>query len=321
MLRIGIIGAGPMGKGNAKQYGQMAGRCKITAVVDPDADARASIAAEYAARPADSLEDAFDDIDAAIISTPNFLHCDQAVACAKAGKHVFIEKPMALNVAEADRIVAAVEEAGVKSMVGFSVRFEGVMNTMNTMLANGEIGSPISLWSRRCMRWPADKKGTWRYRQELSGGLMLELMVHEIDWMVSAAGVPTSAYCRKYSRTHDHERDNEHLWMTLGFGDEVTGTIEGSRVADMSDFFRGIVGTKGALFTQQWGQELMHQQEGHDARAVEDLVPFKKHEHFLDVIDGKCSSVADVHHGRLITAIAQSLMDSAISGEVVRLKV
>jgi predicted dehydrogenase len=317
MIRIGIIGAGPMGGGNARALARHSQRCRISIVADPSTEAAAKLAAEVGGRPVADYAAALDDMDAAVIATPNWLHTEQAIACARAGKHVFIEKPMALSTADADRIVAAVTQARVASLVGFSVRFEGIFNTMRQMVRAGRIGELYSIWSRRIGGWAAGQG--WRSEYSRSGGVMNELLVHEIDWMVDLAGMPRSVYCRKHSRQQTDPRDNEHIWLMLAFGGVSTGTIEGSQMAAFSDYYRGCIGTTGSLSTRDWGRELHLQTSPRESQKV-DLGPaFDKHANFLDAIEGVAPSAADAAYGRSIVHIAQKAIESAVSGSVVSL--
>jgi predicted dehydrogenase len=317
MIRIGMVGAGPMGSGNARQFVKQGGRCKISVVADPNQELAHKLADPLGAKVADDYTKIFDDVDAVVISTPNFMHSEQTVVSAQAGKHVFIEKPMALTTADADKMVEAIAKAKVASMVGFSVRFEGIMQTMKQIHEAGRIGDIYSLFSRRLCGWPQGRG--WRGEYAKSGGVMSELIAHEVDWIVAMAGVPKSVYCRKRSRSHDDPRDNEHLWMTLVFGDEVTGTIEGSQMAIFADYYRGVVGTKGSIATREWGKDLYWQDQPNKSEKVELGPAFDKHGHFLDVIEGKCASVADVKYGREIVRISEKAIESAVSGKVVDL--
>lgn len=318
MIRIGLIGAGPNGSGNAKQFAAIAGRCRITAVADPVASAAAALADRYGAlavaHPAEFLEN----VDAVVISSPNTLHADQAVEMATAGKHLFIEKPMALSVHDADRVVAAVDEAGVSSMVGFSVRFDGLAQTMKARVDAGDVGELIGLTSRRLCTLDLPTGG-WRSRYATSGGVMSELISHEIDFIVGIAGMPQTVSCRRLSRLHDDPRANDHVWLTLGFGDEATGTIEGSQIAPIADYYKAIVGTKGALHTRAWQSELYFGRRQEEADLVPLVPRFDKYAHFLDVIEGKAQSAADVHWARNIVLISEKALESAVTGQTITL--
>ncbi len=317
MIKIGLIGCGKNGCGNIKHLSAFSDRCAIAAVADLNQDLAREAAAPYGAKVFTDYTDFFQDVHAVVISSPNFLHPDHAVTCAKAGKHVWIEKPMALSIADADRILAAVEEAGVQSMVGFSVRFGAHAVRIRKMLDNGDLGEVFSLWSRR-MNYsdPAKHKG-WRADFSKSGGLMHELLTHEIDWMVHMAGMPDSLFCRVTSREHQHPRDNDHAWITFTYGKGKTGTVEGSVMSPIADYYKGVVGSKGSVFDRMWGKELYHQKAGSDPVLMTCDEGFDKHRHFLDIIEGRCASVADAAHGRKIVMLAEKALDSAEQGCIV----
>lgn len=323
MIRIGILGAGPMGRGNARGLAAHAERCTIAAVADPVEENAARIVEDHGAKAFGSCEDMLDSVDAVVISTPNMMHADQAVACATAGKHVFIEKPMALSTAEADRIVAAVDAVGVGSMIGFSVRFDGPQHTMIQKLRSGEMGALRSIWSRRMGFFggrPGRKRVSWRSDPALSGGVLSELLVHEVDWLVYTAGrLPDTVFCRKLCREPDAPpAANDHLWMMFGFGPEVTGTIEGSMMGTIDEYYRGLMAEKGSLYTTDWGNGLKQQMAKGQCDQLESLEKFDKYEHFLDVIEQRTESVADVHHGRAIVSLSEKILESANTGEAVK---
>ena len=319
MIRIGVIGAGPNGTGNAERLAAHADRAKVVAVADIDPAAGTKLADAYDARCVEDYRHMLDDVDAVVVSTPNDCHCEQTIGCAEAGKHVWIEKPMALSVADADRMVQAVGAAGVASMVGFSVRFDGIVRKMKAVYDSGRLGELLSIWSRRLCFFDPAEVTAWRLQYDRSGGVMSELIAHEIDWIVDIAGDPQAVFCRAASREHQAPGDNDHLWMTLQFAGEATGTLEGSQMSLIADYYRGLVGLRGSVSTRHWGGELYLQTAPDDALQLEPLEAFDKHGHFLDVIEGRCASVADVRHGRRIVYISEKAIESAVTGKPIAL--
>ena len=319
MIRIGVIGAGPNGTGNATRLAGLKQRCRVVAVVDPNAAAAGTLADTLGAKALTDYNEMLDAVDAVVISSPNFLHAEQAVACAEAGKHIWIEKPMALNTADADRIVAAVECAGVHSFIGFSVLFDPAIWRMRELVKAGGIGDLLSIWSRRMAFSDPAGRSSWRHDYSKSGGHISELLAHELHWIMDLAGMPRTVYCRKASRTHADPRDNEHLWITLGFGGEATGTLEGSQMSRVPDYYRGVLGSTAGLCTQDWGRQLMLFRGPKDAQQITPLPPFDKHAHFLDVLEGAEPSLADARSGRAVVYVSEKAIESALSGSVVKL--
>lgn len=323
MIRIGILGAGPNGQGNARKLAEHADRCSITAVADPNTEAAQALAAEFdGTRVFSSEGDLFPEVDAVVISSPNWLHPEQTIAAAGAGKHVWIEKPMALTVSDADRMVEAVDAAGVASMIGFSVRFDAKSQEMKRRLDAGEFGEWFSACSRRNVGFAEEQFAGWRGDPSRSGGVMSELIIHEIDWAVFLFGWPDSIYCRKRTRNPEQAGDrlaNDHVWISLNYGRDRTVTIEGSQCAPIAEFYKSLIGTEASLHTRHWGQQLWRKTATSKDEQIETGPAFDKHGHWLDVIEGKTASVADVHYGRRITALIDLALESAGSGREIPL--
>ncbi len=323
MIQIGIIGAGPNGAGHAKRFQNFADRCRIAAVADPVHEKADELAAACGAKACGDFKEFLPEVDAVVISSPNFLHAEQAVTCARAGKHLWIEKPMALNSEEARRMAEAADAAKVKTFVGFSVRFTGLILLYEQYLKEGKLGAPLSVWSRRLCFSKMRGRTSWRQDFQKSGGVISELMAHEIDWVVHLLGFPARLSCRIQSRRQADPRDNDHVWMTLGYEDGAAATLECSQMAAMPEYYRGVMGREGAVFSNKWGDEAYYH---HVEKAPKDgpvSLPleekFDKHGHFLDVLEGKCESRADVHWGAKVVRFSELALDSAAKGETITL--
>lgn len=317
MIRLGIIGAGPNGRGNATHFGAHADRCRITAVCDVNEQAATELAAAHQARVLTRYEEMWPEIDAVAVCSPNWLHPEQSMAAARAGKHIYCEKPMALTAADAQAMREAAEKAGIQTMIGFSVRFSEVSQTMLEWQRQGKAGPWISLWTRRLGYWDDSKVKGWRMDYTKSGGYMAEIVVHEIDWMVALAGWPQSVYGRHASRRHSHPMDNEHLWITLNFPGTSVGTLEQSMMSAMPEFYQGATAANGSLYTDKWRRDLFWIPNGQKEGERLVLEPaFDKHGHFLDVIEGKAVSCADFRHGERITRLAETILQSSVANAV-----
>ena len=170
MIKLGIIGAGPNATGHAEQFAKMKDRCRIVAIADPFRPAAEKLAAAHGAQVFARAAEIFPEVDAVVVSSPNFLHPEQTIAAAQVGKHVWCEKPMALNDADAQRMVEAVARAGVASFVGFSVRFDPTIRKLKEIFDSGRLGEPLSVWSRRLCYFEPAQHGSWRFEYDKSGG-------------------------------------------------------------------------------------------------------------------------------------------------------
>jgi myo-inositol 2-dehydrogenase/D-chiro-inositol 1-dehydrogenase len=123
-------------------------------------------------------------IDAVDIVTPNHLHGEMGVAALEAGKDVLLEKPMAVTVAECDRLVAAAERSGRVLSIGHELRVSGQWSAIKTMIDAGEIGEPLHALVT-LFRYPyRPGSGGWRYAAERVGSWILEEPVHFFDFVM-----------------------------------------------------------------------------------------------------------------------------------------
>jgi predicted dehydrogenase len=125
-----------------------------------------------------------DDIDLIDINAPSDAHKDIAVAAAKAGKHVFCEKPLALNLADAREMLQAVEQAGVKHMICFNYRFVPAVRLAKKLITEGRIGRIYHFRGKFLQDWIVDPEFplVWRLRKEIAGsGAHGDLNAHVID--------------------------------------------------------------------------------------------------------------------------------------------
>ncbi len=177
-LGVAVLGCGRIG---AMHAGMLHGRVSGTAVpvvFDVVEDAARAVAERTGARVAASLEEAVaaDDVDAVAICTSTDTHVDAIVAAARAGRTIFCEKPLSLDVAEVDRALAAVADAGVRLQVGFNRRFDPSHKAVADAVAAGAVGAVhlCSITSRDPGPPPIDYIAT-------SGGLFCDMTIHDFD--------------------------------------------------------------------------------------------------------------------------------------------
>ena len=198
-VRYGIIGCGVIGPVHAASLAQLP-HARIAGVCDI-ARGRAErvaadynvpfVTADYAALLARS------DIDAVCICTPHYLHAEMAIAAANAGKQVFCEKPMAIDPADMDAMIAAAERAGVQLGICFQHRFDPVMVQLKGLIDKGKFGQLLLGGAHvRCVRDESYyHSGAWRgtWAQE-GGGVLINQAIHTIDLLLWLFGEATSIY-------------------------------------------------------------------------------------------------------------------------------
>ena len=193
MIKVGLLGAGGIGRHHASRYGQIE-NARLVAVADIDRVAAGKLAKEYGTQVYYTMESLLDDpdIDMVDVCLPTFLHEQAVVAAARAGKHVLCEKPVALTMAGVERMIEAVDRAGVKCMVAQVIRFWPQYAEIKALLDRGELGRPLMAHAARLGCVPALR--SWYGDPGLSGGALLDLHVHDLDYLYQIFGKPTSVY-------------------------------------------------------------------------------------------------------------------------------
>ncbi|MEZ5092231.1 inositol 2-dehydrogenase [Nocardioides sp.] len=176
-VRVGLIGCGRIGRMHADIITDDVPGLVLTAVADVVSEASAGVAAATGAR-ASSIEEllAADDVDAVAICSSTDTHVDLVVAAAQAGKAIFCEKPVSLDLAQVDRAVAAVQAAQVPFMIGFNRRFDPGHKSVRDCVAEGGIGDLHVL--RITSRDPAPPPPEY---VAVSGGIFLDMAIHDFD--------------------------------------------------------------------------------------------------------------------------------------------
>jgi len=241
-LGCGLIGAGVMGRELAEALGAGVAEARVVAAYDPHAPALASLRDTFGPEAAGSLQEllARPDIQAVIVATPNHLHCEQTIAAAEAGKHVFCEKPMALSTKDCDRMIAACERAGVKLMVGQSARLQPLARRLLEVARRGELGKPLfGLATYLFTGFRERDSGVWHVAQSSSGGLLFHMAIHQIDLFHALFG-PTRRLQYAGGRYGRQVRDFDDVaTILLDFASGATGVISASSISCISSCTNG----------------------------------------------------------------------------------
>lgn len=194
-VRLGLIGAGWIGSFHAQSIARRIPDADLVAIADPVPGAAGRLAEPLGVEatftdPAELL--ARDDVEGVVIASPAFTHTDLVVSAAAAGKAVFVEKPMALTLADADRAVAAAAHAGVPLQVGFNRRFAADFAAAHDAVRSGRIGTP------QLMRSLTRDPGLVDPGSVRPWTIFLETLIHDFDtvnWLNRGAhAVQVSAF-------------------------------------------------------------------------------------------------------------------------------
>jgi len=224
MTKVAIVGAGFMGGMHAQVY-HILPEAKLTAIIDIDQDRADKLARKFEAKSYSSLKEALkkEDIDAVDICLPTFLHPQYVIEAVRAEKNVFCEKPIALTLEAADRMIEEVEKKGVKFMVGHVLRFWPEYVKIKEIQESGKLGKLIWVTCTRLSPTPTWAWQGWLTDVKRSGGALVDLHIHDIDFLLYLLGRPSSVYCQSAGKSSSYN----HVFTTLSFPEGEIGFAEG----------------------------------------------------------------------------------------------
>ncbi len=232
-VRLGLIGAGRIGKVHAEALALRIPEASVQAVADVNLPAAEALAARF------NIPHAYGDhrrilddpsIDAVVICSPTDTHAHYICESAGHGKHIFSEKPVDLTLKAIEEALAAVEKAGVKLMVGFNRRFDPSFARVRQMVAEGKVGEPHLL--RITSRDPQPPPPSY---VRVSGGLFLDMTIHDFDMARFLLGREVTSVTASGAVLVDpaigEAGDIDTAVVVLGFDNGALGTIDNSRRA------------------------------------------------------------------------------------------
>jgi myo-inositol 2-dehydrogenase/D-chiro-inositol 1-dehydrogenase len=246
-IRIGLVGCGRIARVHAHAYRRVA-RGRIVACADVERARATALADEFDYEVVADFHAllARDDLDAVLIATPNHLHADQTVAALAVGKHVFCQKPIALTVEDADRVVAAAAAGDRVLQHGFMLRFTPPVPRLKDALLEGALGTPIAL---RAAVFGWEPVHDWFFAKEHGGGVILDTLIHFADlvlWLlgdvdhVSAHG---GAYVLEGAKRHGSP---DNAIVTLHHHAGAISSLYVTWTAGHGDFSLELYGSEGS---------------------------------------------------------------------------
>jgi predicted dehydrogenase len=193
MVTIGVLGAGGMGNVHARQYRKMS---DVDIVFhDPLPEKSEAYARQWSATPLGSMEAVIAASDIVDVCLPTDMHLDAGLQAIAAGRAVFIEKPLARTMMDCRILIEAAEKARVALMPGQVVRYFADFATGHRLVKQGAVGNPAAARTRRGGIAPMGSRG-WFQDHHRSGGVLLDLAVHDFDWLRWTIGEVKNVYSR-----------------------------------------------------------------------------------------------------------------------------
>ena len=327
MIRIGLLGAGRIGQVHARAVSSVP-TAQLVAIADPSSTAAESVQDNYGCD-IRTIEQVLvsDDIDAVIICTPTDTHADLIEQFARAGKAIFCEKPVDLDLKRVQACLAVVDETQATLMVGFQRRYDPDFQALRTAIDAGQIGDVemVTLISRDPGAPPYDYI-------ERSGGIFRDMMIHDFDvarWILgeevetvqAAASVLTDPEIGNHG-----DFDSANAILRTASGKQCT--ITNSRRATFGyDQRIEVHGSAGSVTADNHHQSRVTVANEHGYTRPPLLNFFMNRyteayaseiKHFVDCVTHRAQPRTSGHDGLMAIALAEAALESVRTGETVR---
>jgi len=253
-IAVGLVGFGLSGRVLHTPLILRAGMRIVGVVTRQEAAVQAAIPGARALPDLEALL-ALPRLDLVVIATPNHLHCPQALAALEAGKHVVVDKPLALSTLQADRLIAAAERAQRKLAVFQNRRWDSDFLTIRRILAQGLLG-PVVAFEARWDRFRPLIADRWRERADCGGGLLYDLGSHLIDQALCLFGMPGWLQAQLWRQRAGAAVD-DGFEIQMGQGTRRLSIASSSLAADHAQRYR-IHGLQGSY--RKTGLDVQEQQ-------------------------------------------------------------
>ena len=251
-LRFGIIGAGGIADRRTLPGMMKANNVEVVAVMEVLPEVAESLRAKYNAKYAyTTAEEVIQnpEVDAVYIASPVVFHAKQAMMAADYGKHILLEKPIAMSIAEGQEVVDYVAKKGVKFAAGFMMRFGAHVMNMKKAIADGKIGQVVNGYSQFTC-WLPNSSGNWRLvKAKSGGGALMDMGVHCIDLMEYILGsrvVQLASFNDTLTFDYDVE-DTSTLLMKMANGTQCVIQTNFNIPDEAAKWRMEFFGTRGRL--------------------------------------------------------------------------
>ncbi|MFW6386296.1 MAG: Gfo/Idh/MocA family oxidoreductase [Candidatus Hadarchaeota archaeon] len=324
-VRVCSIGTGRAGMIHARNVSTNISDAELVALLDKDEEAAKKGADELGVEYYTDLDEMIkeENFDAVTIATPTFTHADIAVKVAENGKHIFCEKPLAITLEEADQMEEAVEEAGVRFMIGFMRRYDEGFLEAKEKIDSGEIGEIMSV--RSVGRGPG-LPPKWAWDPELSNGNLAEVNSHDFDairWLTGDEFKSVFARGDNYKTPEVAEEfpsfyDNAVVSFKMESG--IIGTVDSTCPAGYGyDARMEILGDEGVIFigeVARSGVSVCTEKEDFKKPAVSSWqnlfreAYWKEMKHFIDCVRNDKEPRTTLKDGRKAIEVVLASNDS-----------
>lgn len=223
-IKIGILGAGYMGHTHARAYQQVKD-VEIVGIADVNNAKAVSLAEKYNAKSYSNPDELIyrEDVDVVDICLPTPFHHEYVVKAASNGKNILCEKPIALNLRQADAMINCVKKFKAKFMVAHTLRFWPEYVKARQIVRERILGKPLEISTTRLVGTPAWSENDWILNPEMSLGAAVDLNIHDVDFTTWVLGKPKSVFARGLK---SHRGAYDHVILVLDYEEGSQAFIE-----------------------------------------------------------------------------------------------
>ena len=271
----------------------MTANSQITALVSGHPDKARTIAAQYNV-PSTSIYnyENFDEIahnpavDAVYVALPNSMHAEYTIRAAKAGKHVLCEKPMATNVADCEKMIAACKAANVKLMIAYRCHYEPTNLKAIEIIRSGALGQVQAIESPFGFNI---SRGEWRLSKTMAGGgPLFDVGIYSLNacrYLTGEEPEHISAYASTIDKDGRFKEVEENVAWTMRFPSGIVASCTTTYGANMAGYFK-VYGSKGCLQVDNaFVYEGLHLRAEYGGTKIDELNPAKDPSHFVAEAD------------------------------------
>jgi len=326
MFNIILIGAGAMGRVHAEAYSQM-DHVNVVGIVDPQIENVRKLAELLNCKVFASYDEAIpflEEVDVIDICLPTHLHKEFVQRSADSGKHVICEKPLAGNLQDAKQMIEYCDNKGVRLFVGHVIRFFPEYQHAKQMIDSGKAGEVKLARTSRGGKFP-DGWNNWFGNLEKSGGLILDMIIHDFDFLRWCFGEVERVYAK--SASHQGDPNLQYALVTLRFQSGVIAHVEGSWAHEGFSMNFELSGTTGVIdYDSAKEQPIVYLRRAKSTNVPGAADPvsiltknpyYSELQHFLSCIEGNQQSIVTAYDAYKAMGISLAAIESIRTKEPV----
>ncbi|MBC8231518.1 Gfo/Idh/MocA family oxidoreductase [bacterium] len=326
MVKIAIVGAGGIANQHVEAIKGI-NDANIVAVVDVIKEKADHLADLCDATAYENMDECLPQADMVYILTPPSFHKELAIKAIGSGKHVVVEKPIAINIEDAEAMVEAARKAEVKLMTAFNMRFRKGFIRLKKTIQSGKLGEIVNFWSQR-LGIGVGPGTNWRTTKGLLCGMSIESLSHDIDLIRWLLGEITDVRAKIFESRKNLPGFDDNANIVFSLANGGIATIHASWSSNLDRNSRGVIGTKGTAIIDGNGLwDLTHfhlktsDMENEIIEVINDKLDVKSYreesKHFIDCVENNRQPTITGEDGLLALRISHAILTSHRENRVV----